>query len=83
MAEALVRNESPIEYFRELVEATMQRQHLSARQLTSFYLVNLLSGFVHFDRFPAAGDDDRWLLREGLRGRHTARRTAPWVMCLS
>jgi hypothetical protein len=58
MAEALVRNESPVEYFRELVESAMQRQHLSARQLTSFYLVNLLAGFVHFDRLPAAGDDE-------------------------
>ena len=57
MAEALVRKESPVEYFRELVESAMQRQQLSARQLTSFYLVNLLAGFVHFDRLPAAGDD--------------------------
>jgi len=56
MAEALVRNESPVEYFRELVESAMQRQQLSARQLTSFYLVNLLVGFVHVDRVPAAGD---------------------------
>lgn len=58
MAEALVRNESPVEYFRELVESAMQRQQLSAHQLTSFYLVNLLAGFVHFDRLPAAGDDE-------------------------
>ena len=58
MAEALVRNESPVEYFRELVESTMQSQHLSPRQLTSFYLVNLLAGFVHVDRLPAAGDDE-------------------------
>lgn len=58
MAEALVRNESPVEYFRELVESAMQRQQLSARQLTSFYLVNLLAGFVHFDRLPGAGDDE-------------------------
>ncbi len=58
MAEALVRNESPVEYFRELVESAMQRQQLSARQLTSFYLVNLLAGFVRFDRLPAAGDDE-------------------------
>ena len=58
MAEALVRHESPVEYFRELVETAMQRQHLSARRLTSFYLVNLLAGFVHFDRSPAAGDDE-------------------------
>lgn len=56
MAEALVRNESPVEYFRELVESAMQRQHLSACELTSFYLVNLLAGFVHFDRSPEAND---------------------------
>ena len=54
MAEALVRNETPVEYFRDLVESAMQRQHLSARDVTSFYLVNLLASFVHFDRSPAA-----------------------------
>ena len=58
MTEALVRNESPVEYFRVLVESVMQRQQLSARQMTSFYMVNLLAGFVHFDRLPAAGDDE-------------------------
>ena len=57
MAEALVRQESPVEYFRELLESAMQRQQLSARQLTSFYLVNLLAGFVHLDRLPAAAAD--------------------------
>lgn len=58
MAEALVRNESPVEYFRELVESAIQRQHLAARELTSFYLVNLLAGFVHFDRSATAGEDE-------------------------
>ncbi|MBI2828703.1 MAG: hypothetical protein HYX77_05470 [Acidobacteria bacterium] len=57
MAESLVHNASPVEYFRELVDSAMRRQHLSTRQLTSFYLVNLLAGFVHFDRSPASGDD--------------------------
>jgi hypothetical protein len=57
MAEALVRNESATEYFRELVESAMQNQRVSAAELTSFYVVNLLAGFVHFDRSPAAGDD--------------------------
>ena len=58
MAETLVRNETPTEYFRELVEAAMQRQRLAAHELTSFYLVNLLAGFVHADRSasPDAGD---------------------------
>jgi hypothetical protein len=58
MAEAMFRNESPTEYFRGLVESAMQNQHVSARELTSFYVVNLLAGFVHLDRSPAAGEDE-------------------------
>lgn len=50
MANAVVRAESPSEYFRELVESALQHQHLAAGELTSFYLVNLLTGFVHLDR---------------------------------
>lgn len=57
MAEAAFRNESPVEYFRELVESAMQHQHLAALEMTSFYLVNLLAGFVHFDRSSPVGDD--------------------------
>jgi len=57
MAEPLVRSESPTEYFRELVESAMQHQHLEAGELTSFYIVNLLTGFVHVDGF-ARGDDE-------------------------
>ena len=57
MKETLVRNETPTEYFRELVETAMQNQHVSAGELTSFYVVNLLAAFVHLDRSPAAGDD--------------------------
>ena len=58
MAEALVRNQTATEYFRELVETAMQNQHVSAGELTSFYVVNLLAGFVHLDRSPAAGEDE-------------------------
>lgn len=57
MAE-LVRSESPVEYFRELVESAMQRQRLTARDVTAFYLVNLLAGFVHVERSGAAADDE-------------------------
>lgn len=38
----LLREQSPAEYFRELVEAALARQRLQAADLTSFYLVNLL-----------------------------------------
>lgn len=57
MAEAIFRTESPAEYFRELVESAMQRQRVAAGELTSFYLVNLLSGFVQLERSAAADDE--------------------------
>jgi hypothetical protein len=57
VAEGIVRNESPREYFRELVESALQHQHLSAGELTSFYLVNLLTGFVRCD-VPAAPNEE-------------------------
>jgi hypothetical protein len=57
MAEALVHRESPVEFFRDLVEAALHRQHLSAREGTSFYLVNLLAGFVHGDRSGQGNDE--------------------------
>lgn len=57
MAATLVRQETAVEYFRELVDATLQRRHLEAGTLTSFYLVNLLAGFVHFEGAPASSDE--------------------------
>src|SRR5688500_18605152 len=57
MAEAVFRNESPTEYFRDLVETAMQHQRLAARELTSFYLVNLLAGFIRVDRSAAAVEE--------------------------
>ena len=52
MAEALVRSESPTEYFRELVESAMQHQRLTAGEHTSFYIVNLLTGCLHIEDNP-------------------------------
>ena len=57
MADRVFRSESPTEYFRELVESAMQNQHLAAREVTSFYVVNLLAAFVHLARSPAAGGE--------------------------
>jgi len=59
MPEPLVHSESPTEYFRELVESALQHQHVSVHDLTSFYVVNLLAGYVHRSR--AAIDDDEAL----------------------
>jgi|SRR5688572_26775414 len=62
MADRVFRSETPTEYFRELVESAMQNQHLAARELTSFYVVNLLAAFVHLERSPAAGDEPLGML---------------------
>jgi hypothetical protein len=78
MAEALFRNESPHEYFKELVETAMHHQHLAAGEMTSFYLVNLLAGFVRPDqaapheeplgiRFAKALQAGGAIQRDGLR----------------
>jgi hypothetical protein len=58
MAEGLVRSESPAEYFKELVESALEHQHVTVRDLTAFYLVNLLAGFVHFDRCATGAPDE-------------------------
>jgi hypothetical protein len=58
MAQALVRNETPAEYFKELVETAMEHQRIAVRDITSFYLVNLLAGFVHFDRSSSVAADE-------------------------
>lgn len=90
MGEAPFRNESPIEYFRELVESAMQHQHLAARELTSFYLVNLLAGFVHFDRSSAGGDEEalgvrfvKALQEDGIRQRDELRQVGDLSLFVS
>jgi hypothetical protein len=49
----LVRAQTPAEYFKELVESALARQHLQAGDLTSFYLVNLLCQYVRPDATEA------------------------------
>jgi hypothetical protein len=54
MSDAVVRRESAAEYFKELVEGALARQRIAAGELTSFYVVNLLTGFL---QRPAEEDD--------------------------
>ena len=49
MNHPLVREQTPAEYFKELVESAMVRQHLQAGHLTEYYLVNLLCQYVRLD----------------------------------
>jgi len=51
----MVLRESPVEFFKELVDGALAHQRLAANELTAFYVVQLLANFV--DR-PSRGDED-------------------------
>lgn len=52
MAESLVRDETPLEFFREQVRRALEHQRVSTSAFTEFYLVNLLSAAVRGDVLP-------------------------------
>jgi hypothetical protein len=58
MGEAVFRQESAVEYFRELVEGALTHQGLATHELTAFYVVQLLASFL---QRPVTGDicDDK------------------------
>ena len=49
----MVRRELAVEYFKELVDAALVRQHIGAGELTAYYVVQLLAGFLE----RHSGDD--------------------------
>ena len=54
MGESVFRRESAVEYFKKLVDGALAHQRIAAGELTSFYVVNLLTGFL---QRPAEEDD--------------------------
>jgi hypothetical protein len=53
MAEKLVRDETPLEFFREQLVRAMEHQRVSTSAFTEYYLVNLLTACVQGDPLPA------------------------------
>ncbi len=49
----IVRDETPMEFFREQLEKAMEHQKVSTSAFTEYYLVNLLSGCVHGELPPS------------------------------
>ena len=58
MDRPLLHEQPPAEYFKELVEAALARQHVEAGDLTSYYLVNLLCQYIRPDVRPGSGLDE-------------------------
>jgi hypothetical protein len=46
MGDAVFRGESAVEFFKELVDGALAHQRLNAGELTAYYVVNLLAGFL-------------------------------------
>lgn len=57
MDDPLVQEQSPAEYFKELIEAALARQQVRANARTSYYLVDLLCRFMRPDARIAFNDD--------------------------
>ena len=53
MSEAVFRQESAVEYFKELVDGALTHQGLATQELTAFYVVRLLTSFL---QRPVDGD---------------------------
>ena len=57
MDDPLLQGQTPAEYFRDLVESALTRQHLRTSELTEYYLVDLLCRFMRPDRRIPFYDD--------------------------
>jgi hypothetical protein len=86
---SLVRHESPMEYFKELVESALARQRVDVDGQTAFYVVNLLAGFAA-GRPTAVPDEEplalvlaRALATGGSRQRAELRRVGDLSLFLS
>lgn len=62
MSERLVHDETPMEFFKDLVESALERQRIPSSDQTTFYLVSLLAGFV----CPERSEEGRPFLDEPL-----------------
>lgn len=56
MERPLLGDQTPAEYFKDLVAASLARQHLRAADLTEYYLVNLLCQYIRLDSGPTVGE---------------------------
>lgn len=64
MADGLLSNESPLEFFKAQVEGAMERQRLKTSPWTAYYVVQMLTGYIARRDASTPGVDDEPL---GLR----------------
>jgi hypothetical protein len=77
MADGLLSNESPLEFFKAQVESAMERQHLKTSVWTSYYIVQMLAANVALRDYASCALDDEPLglrLVRALQAEGTAQR---------
>jgi hypothetical protein len=83
----VLRRESAIEYFKELVDGALANQHVDAGELTAFYVVHLLSAFVRRAgegaREPLGPKLVAALESSGIRQRATLKEIGDASLCVS
>lgn len=86
MSDAVVR-ESAAEYFKEQVEGALAHQRIAAGELTSFYVVNLLTGFLQRpaeeDQTPLAFRLAEALDAAGMRQRASLKQIGDFSLFIS
>jgi len=71
MDRPLVHEQPPAEYFKELVESALARQHVEAGDLTAYYLVNLLCQYVRPEARSGTGMEEEPLAIQLTRALQT------------
>lgn len=74
MDRPLLHEQAPAEYFKELVDAALLRQHVEAGDLTAYYLVNLLCQYVCPEARTGSGRDEEPLAIQLTRALQTGGR---------
>jgi hypothetical protein len=75
MERPILRDQTPAEYFKELVDAALVRQRVPAGDLTTYYLVNLLCQFVRLEGTPDADQPLAIRLARALQSGGTEQRS--------
>src|SRR5256885_10933951 len=71
MDRPLLHEQPPVEYFKELVDSALARQHVEAADLTAYYLVNLLCQYVRPDARGGTGLEEEPLAIQLTRALQT------------
>lgn len=89
MGQPQFRTESAVEFFKEMVEGALAHQRIQVSDLTAYYLVNLLAGFIRNDHDPLATSEPlairlaEALQHGGVRQREALRRVGDCSLFVS